>query len=307
LKPNCRVALAVIAVTVLASAASPASASKIYFLEYDFDTLPNGDPLYHFSLNRANLDGSGREEVVFDMGEQPEYASLVVHDGRVYWNVLGGGQTRAATTDGVLLGAVTPPNAHVAAALRDRTLDAAGRYVYYAGPTEFGGVEHVVRADAGTGEADTLVETRRFSPNLSIALDESRGNIYWAGAWSGGVTGLLQRANLADGSGVETLLEDFASDDYTVDLEIDPEGGKLYWANSSLRTIQRMNLDGTGVEDVLEDVWASSVALDLTPVPEPGAAGVCAAAAGALLLRRRRGEAVMHAGVDAARADANDE
>ena len=288
MKPVRRLAFALLSVLAVAGTSSEAPASKLYFLTYEFTTSPTGSS-ERFSLNRANLDGSGREEVLHDMGGQPDYASLVVYDGVVYWNTLGGGQTRAATTGGTSLGAVSPPNAWVSAALRDDVLDAAGEHVYFAGADPFGGASDVLRGDFEYEDAETLVETRHFSPNLSIALDESRGKVYWAGSWGGGPTGLLQRADLTDGGAVETLLEGFAEDDYTIDLAIDPAGGKLYWANNSFRKIQRANLDGTGLEDVLSDVWASSVALDLTPVPEPGSAVAFAgvfALAGAVLLRR---------------------
>ena len=132
-----------------------------------------------------------------------------------------------------------------------------------------------------------LVPTREFSPNVSIVLDEANGHIYWAGAWGGGDTGLIQRANLADGSDARTLVEGFAMDDFTVDLALDVAGGKMYWGNHSRFKIQRANLDGSGVEDVVTDTYVFGMTVDPRPVPEP-AGGVVLLAAGSLLARRRR-------------------
>jgi hypothetical protein len=273
-------------VFVLAFSLAPrgARASTIYFADYNFESTPEGSR-ERFSLQRVNADGTGRGEVVHDIGPQPAYASMAVHDGVVYWrdyfNVI-----RAATTGGNLLGPTAPPNAQVGAALLDQAIDAAGVHTYFPGPGPSGGIGRILRGDFEFENATTLLETRFFLPNLSIALDEGAGKIYWAGAWSGGATGLVQRADLADGSNVETLLEGFAEDDYTLDLALDPAAGKLYIGNSSLRKIQRANLDGSGLEDVVADTYVFAMAVD--PTPEPAATGVIMAAAAWRLLRRAR-------------------
>ena len=249
--------------------ASTSRAAAIYFVDYNFESTPGGGGRDRFSLHRANLDGTGRVEVVHDMGPQPQYASMAVFEGVVYWrdffNV-----SRAATTGGTLLGPTDPPNDYVAAAIYDRAIDTARVHTYFPGRDEERGVvRDILRGDFEYENPVTLVPTRDFSPNVSIAIDEAGGKIYWAGAWGGDATGLVQRANLADGSGVQTLLEGFAEDDFPLDLALDPAGGKLYLANDSLHKIQRANLDGSGLEDLISDVAPFAVAIEQT-VPEPG-------------------------------------
>jgi hypothetical protein len=269
-----------------ACAGAPAAAigSKVYFVDYEFESHPDGTFGERFSLNRVNPDGSGREEVVHSMGPQPQYAGLTVADGIVYWNDFSG-VTRAATTGGTLLGPTAPPSLQVGAAVSGRAADAAGVYTYSPQRNPFNMIDGIGRADADFENVATLVHTHDFEPNLAIELDEPAGKIYWAGSWGSDKAGLVQRANLSDGSAPETLLENFTSDDYTVDLALDPAAGKLYLANSSLHTIQRANLDGSGLETIVADTAAFALALD--PTPEPAAALVIGAAAGCLLLRRR--------------------
>ena len=266
-----------------ACAAAPtiATAAAMYFVDYDSELVPGGGVRDRFSLHRANLDGSGRTEILHDMGPQPQYASMAVYDGRVYWRDFFG-VTRAATTDGTPLGITEPPNAQVGAALFDRAIDSAGVHTYFPGDDDTGHKSGILRGDFEYENPVTLVPTRQFSPNLSIALDEPAGKIYWAGAWGGGATGLVQRANLADGSGVDTLLEGFAQDDFPVDLALDPAGGKLYIGNDSLFKIQRANLDGSGLEDLVTDTYVFALAIDPT-VPEPGVVGLVLAG---VVLRR---------------------
>jgi PEP-CTERM motif len=271
----------------LACAAAPAHAAKLYFVDYDTEPLPGGGITDRFSLHRVNLDGSQPDEVLHDMGPQPAYASMAVHDGVVYWRDLFNA-TRAATTAGVLLGPTSPPNAQVGAALLDQALDSAGVHTYFPARAESGQFDRILRGDFEFENPVTFVNTREFEPNVSIALDEPAGKIYWAGAWGGGATGLVQRANLADGSNVETLLEGFAQDDFPVDLALDPPGGKMYIGNDSLFKIQRANLDGSGLEDVVTDTYVFALAID--PVPEPGAVAVVGISVAGLLRRRRTDE-----------------
>ena len=269
------VALIMLAFGLLLLAPADAPAAKIYFIDFDYGARRL------FSLQRVNPDGTGRETVVPDIGTQPWNNSLTVYGDRVYWRNFDN-EIRAATTGGVPLGPVPAPNAHVAAALYDRVLDSSGVYTYF-GQYDTGAI---VRTRDGESP-ETLVAARQFSPPASVALDETAGKIYWAGSWNDRPSGLVQRADLADGSNVETLLEAFTADDYHVDLALDPANGKLYLGNTGLDKIQRANLDGTGLEDIVTgtDVWA--IAIDPAAVPEPGMVGALGLYAGWVLMRRR--------------------
>jgi hypothetical protein len=282
-----RAAAALIGLTCgLVVAPADARAATIYFIELHL-TRPDGGPEFRFSLERVNPDGTGRGTVVNDIGLEPLNNSLALYGDRLYWRDYHN-EARAATTGGVLLGPTLVPDPHVAAALYDRVLDSAGVYTYF-GHTYNGGTDDpdaIMRTRDG-GENETLVLTHQFSPPASVALDEAAGKIYWAGAWNNLRSGLVQRADLADGSNVETLLEGFTQDDYHVDLALDPAGGKLYLGNNALSKIQRANLDGTGLEDIVTGTYVFAIAIDPTAVPEPGAVALLASSGGWALVRRR--------------------
>jgi MYXO-CTERM domain-containing protein len=264
-----------------------AKAAQVYFIELH-TTRPDGGPDSRFSLERVNPDGTGRETVVPDVGPAPLNNSLALYGDRLYWRDYQN-ETRAATTSGVLLGPTPAPDPHVAAALYDRVLDAAGVYTYFGHTYSFfGDVPDAIMRTRDGGENETFVPTRQFSPPASVALDEAAGKIYWAGAWNNQPSGLVQRADLADGSHVESLVEGFTLDDYHVDLALDPGGGKLYLGNNGLGKIQRANLDGTGLEDIVTGTYVFAIAVDPAATPEPGTAGVAGLCGAWLLVRRRR-------------------
>ena len=49
-----------------------------------------------------------------------------------------------------------------------------------------------------------------------------------------------------------------------IGIAVDEKGGKIYWADSDTRKIQRANLDGTNVEDIItvKSGWPYYVAVD---------------------------------------------
>jgi hypothetical protein len=268
-------------IAALALTAASATAQSIYWVDYDFENSRD-----RFSLHRSDLDGGNRREVLHDMGLQPRSASLEVSGDRIYW-INFNNRPVAATLDGVLLGPAEPTDPQVYARLYDRPINAAGTRTYFPGRNKFGNLEDILRGDFEYENPVVLVPTREFSPNVSVVLDEGNGHVYWAGAWGGGETGVIQRANLADGSDVRTLVEGFAMDDFTVDLALDVAGGKMYWGNHSRFQIQRSNLDGSGVEDVVTDTYVFGMTVDPRPVPEP-AGTLVLIVAGSLLARRCR-------------------
>ncbi|HHP7239261.1 T9SS type A sorting domain-containing protein [Longibacter sp.] len=106
-----------------------------------------------------------------------------------------------------------------------------------------------------------LDDAGRFAGLADVAVDASRGKVYWSNV----ATGSIQRANL-DGSGLDTVVSGLAS---PVGLDIDPAGGKVYWAHLSDtaadRKIQRANLDGSSVEDLITGLTLpQDVAIDAT-------------------------------------------
>lgn len=236
-------------------------AADLYWTEYGHD----GTTL--FSLHRARIGKarpSCRVQVIPDMGTQPAYAHLVAADRKIYWRDFYG-QLMEAQRDGSGIGPAQGYSTKTAFQLIGADLDAAGVHSYWPYPQvgesypQYG----VIRRGDFEGENQVdLLYTRAFQPNMAIALDELDGKIYWAGAWSGGDTGLVQRANL-DGTVIETLVgSGLNMDDFPVDLVLDLPNGKMYWINMANNAIQRANLDGSRVENVVTGILPFSIALD---------------------------------------------
>ncbi len=234
---------------------SPASATDLYWVQYDYEGSDR------FSLQRTRVNSSRTRtgtEVIHSMGDQPAYARLVISAGKVYWQTYFGNNMEARL-NGTELGTAQVYTTKIGFQLAGADLDSTGLISYwpYADPG-------VIRVGDFEGENQAnLIYTRVFSPNLAIALDELHGKIYWAGAWSGGDTGIIQRANL-NGTQIETLVSGgLFMDDYPVDLVLDVARNKMYWTNMANHKIQRANLDGSNVEDVVTGISPFSIVLDL--------------------------------------------
>ena len=113
-----------------------------------------------------------------------------------------------------------------------------------------------------------------FTTNATIGglgIDISSGYIYYSeydASHSSDVDdgGRIMRTNL-DGSVVEVMVDlfdwnwGFPSSTLS-DVELDLQGGKIYWTDQTTQKIQRADLDGTNVETLVED-WGRHIALDL--------------------------------------------
>jgi hypothetical protein len=118
-------------------------------------------------------------------------------------------------------------------------------------------VSYIRRANPDGSGVQLLVELGLDNFVNGLALHVVGGKMYWGEYQSG----LIRRANL-DGSGVEDLVTDIP-----VDLALDANHGKLYWAGYSVPAgIRRANLDGSGVENLVNTTGKDvpySLALDL--------------------------------------------
>ena len=81
----------------------------------------------------------------------------------------------------------------------------------------------------------------------SIALDAVNGKLYWSHADNG-----IYRANLADGTSVEQVIDDDVWAISGGGIALDVAGGKMYWTNGETNSIFRANLDGTNAEELLK-------------------------------------------------------
>lgn len=271
LTSRCRIHVASLAIAL---AGSPfAFGATLYWTSYHYDAQdPENVHGELFGLHRANtVDIAGtREELIHQLGYQPEYNSIAATGGAVFLR-----EFFNHTQHDYPIGGPANITPQAGAELIGAAIDAASN-TYVADP-ETGIVR---RGDFEYENQVDFIDTgRTYQPTMVVALDEPHGKIYWAGA-CGGCPLTIGRANL-DGSDIEQLPINVPFDDYTVDLAIDSAAGKLYWTNSPARTIQRANLDGSDVEDVVTGVTAFSLALESQPVPEPS--GLALAVLGGLL------------------------
>ncbi len=182
-------------------------------------------------LQRANLDGTGQEDLVTGIGHSTFGLALDVGSGKMYWTQTD--RIRRANLDGTVVENVItglPIPAGVA-------LDLGAGKKYW---TEF---TRIRRANLDGSVVEPLVIG--LTRPGGIALDLTAGKIYWVNDL---LTGLLQRANL-DGSAVETLVSGL---NRPSGVALDVCAGKVYWTEFGLDIIKRANLDGTG-EELLVD------------------------------------------------------
>jgi hypothetical protein len=130
----------------------------------------------------------------------------------------------------------------------------------------------VMATDVINPAARTIVADAGQGPD-GIALDLEHGHIYWTGM---GVPanddGFLRRSDL-DGGNVRTIVA--AGGTFTPkQLRLEPEAGKLYWADREGMRVMRSNLDGSGIETLVTtgsgtsdrndaSNWCVGIALDV--------------------------------------------
>jgi len=269
----------IVLIAVLAGFAPLAMAGRIYWIQES-----PGDA---YSLNRANLDGTGGELLVpqIAVGTNAFIRAIAMEGDTIYWNHLqyvagGPGEISffKARTDGTGTGPTESAPDWIACELAGKgVLDGQGNLYSYQWVQPDEGSSDPTSSAICVSRLDgsqprTLVETIPFLPAPDIALDLLHGKVYWAGGWDQLDVGLIQRANL-DGTQVQTLLEGPALDfrDNGVELALDVEGGKMYWTNNGRGMIQRANLDGTDVEVIMSgNLPRGGLALDVPRiVPEP--------------------------------------
>jgi len=110
----------------------------------------------------------------------------------------------------------------------------------------------IQRANLDGSNIETVVNG--VTASLGIAVDRINGKIYWVDIGqfiSGFGDEVIRRANL-DGSGVETLLTTADGLRHPWAINVDPAGGKIYWADGNTQKIYRANLDGSSLEIIID-------------------------------------------------------
>jgi sugar lactone lactonase YvrE len=199
------------------------------------------------SIQRANLNGTGVEDLVTGLGI-PLGIALDIAAGKMYWGDSGPDKIQRANLDG------TGVEDLVTAGLEDPigiALDIAAGKMYWTDAI----TQKIQRANLDGTSVEDLVTAGLDRP-AGIALDVAAGKMYWTDFG----TAKVQRANL-DGTSVEDLVTGLSVPE---GLALDVAAGKMYWADFGTAKVQRASLDGSGVEDLVTGlVNPSGIALDL--------------------------------------------
>ena len=229
-------------------------------------------------IRRANLDGSGAQDLITTGVLGPSDIELDLAHGHLYWADRDLNQIGRSNLDGT--GVTVVRSGAGVSQPYFLTLDVPGGNVYW---TDFdGGSIHVARLDGSGPVQNFLVGLR--TRDVVFDPDPNGGSLYWADRDSH----KIQRRRPAS-----TLLPEdlFTAEDglnRPHGLVLDRAEGMLYWTDTDGRMVARGNMDGTGRPEILASeglVGAWGVAL---AVPDPGGACVIGAVASWLLARRRR-------------------
>jgi DNA-binding beta-propeller fold protein YncE len=218
------------------------------------DVDPAGGKIYwadvnNFVIRRANLDGTGQEDLITGGLEFPMNVSVDPAANKLYWGDISAGYIGMSDLDGSNPRVLLPVAFHWGLAI-DKL---HGKLYWSTSDTIFKG--RIQRANLdGTG-LETVVSAPlqpEFKP-ASVAVDPVGGKIYWTDY----VVDVVRRSNL-DGSNIEEL--------FVVGANFNPRGialdlaaGKVYWGQDSEfsgpnGTIMRMNLDGSSPQVAVPDI-----------------------------------------------------
>ncbi len=230
---NCSSAVEVVVIGV------SSGAGKMYWT----DSLPG-------KIQRANLDGSGVEDLVTSGLGRPGGLALDPGAGKMYWTDYGTDKIQRANLDGSGVEDLVTSGLSLPSGL---ALDPGAGKMYWMDDR----TDKIQRANLDGSGVEDLV-TSGLSGPYGLALDPGAGKMYWTDYG----TDKIQRANL-DGSGVEDLVTSGLGT--PLRLALDPGAGKMYWTDSLTDKIQRANLDGSRVEDLVTSGLGGPAGLALDP------------------------------------------
>lgn len=217
----------------------------------------------HGSIRRADLDGSGVEDLADDAGAQE--IAIDGQGGMMYW--VSADRIQRANLDGSGIETlVTGESGLDYPRLQSLSLDVVNSKMYWIdlGEDGYSGGEdgfsgRIRRADLdGRGAEDLVVVgySRRFSLMPSLSLDVVGGRMYWLGDGEDRET--IYRANL-DGSDVEDLVRPTLGYPEIYSFTLDTIGRKMYWE-------ERVYYHGYRVDTFRADLDGSDIeAIDLLP------------------------------------------
>ena len=196
------------------------------------------------TIQRANLDGSDVENLVTEGVKSPQGIALDVGAEKMYWTQWGEFAIRRANLDGSNIENLIPSEVGFPQGI---ALDMGAEKMYWTGsPWD---PDKIQRANLDGSNIENLIPPEIGSPLSGIALDPTKGRIYWADRSERAIL----RADL-NGSNVKNL---FTRSPPPLFITLDAFRGKMYWAvyddvgGRDGSAIYRANLDGSNVENVV--------------------------------------------------------
>ncbi|MEM1270286.1 MAG: starch-binding protein [Bacteroidota bacterium] len=196
------------------TSALDASAGKLYWTNRS-----NG------KIQRANLDGSGVEDVLTGLS-QPTGIALDPARGKLYWTARAlNSKIQRANLDGTgIEDLVTAPSGASYFAI---TLDLVNAKIYW---TDFG-LERIMRANLDGSDEETVVSGNGIMTPFGIALDPIRERIYWSDLSANTI-----RRVRYDGSNIEPLFSNLSGAE---SIAFDQQRSQLYWVESGSDAVYR--------------------------------------------------------------------
>jgi DNA-binding beta-propeller fold protein YncE len=203
-----------------------AAAGKVYWVDVDA-----------FALRRANLDGTGQEDVLASGFQFPSTLRLDVGAGLAYI----GDQVAEQIFRVDLANPLAEPMISTPVGRGLALIPGHPVVIWCKEVSQTSGT--VQYLDLQTTDAGTVVSGQ--GKPLAVAVDAAHGKVYWTDR----VLNRIARANL-DGTEVETVTPAIFP---PRGIAVDAAGGKVYWGEdvgeeSNAGAIARANLDGTGSE-----------------------------------------------------------
>lgn len=213
---------------------------------------------YGASIHRADADGTDADVLVTtSMAGLDMPASLAIDPqrGKLYWTDLNADKIQRSNLDGSSVEDVLTAADGIDAPY-GLAIDPGAARIYW---SEAGATPTTLRR--ATLDGASIEDLATGSGVGLLAIDTDNGLVYWSDAED--LSGAY-RANL-DGTGVEHIVASASTLLYQ-GMDVDAQGGKLYWVETGVGQLLRSNVDGSAIAMLRDGVGVEDprgVALDL--------------------------------------------